>query len=219
MAVPVGNCTNGFAKNKRHCSSCQAQRGRIVLSSAAGITIADAEGGGGTSFCSSENDAPTNGSPRKVRLLLLLAFHSGPLAIAHPQVKGGGYVTLDKLAYDESESITVPIALPRKRQQRLHQLELRPVHARHQSPGGDAVPIVPILMRDADGCNTDEVALCAGHWNFTFGNKWRDRMRGMWPIEVEDHDIGYSTGKGARDRAGRIRRRGKCATATATGPA
>jgi hypothetical protein len=34
--------------------------------SSAGITIADAHGGGGASFCSNENDVPNNASPRKV---------------------------------------------------------------------------------------------------------------------------------------------------------
>jgi hypothetical protein len=74
--------------------------------------IADADRGSVASFCSNENNALTNASPHKVRLLLLLAFHSGPLANAHPQVEGGGYITLDKPAYDESESIAVPITLP-----------------------------------------------------------------------------------------------------------
>jgi hypothetical protein len=64
--------------------------------------------------------------------------------------------------------------------------------------GGALSPIVSVLVRDADGCDTNKVALCAGHRNVTFGNKWRDTMRGMWPIEVEDHGIGYSTGRGVQ---------------------
>ena len=58
------NCTNDSAKNKRRCSSCRAWRDKIAPSSADGITIANAHGGGGASFCSSENDAPNNVSPR-----------------------------------------------------------------------------------------------------------------------------------------------------------
>ncbi len=52
------NYTNGSAKNKRRCFSCRAWRDEIAPLSAAGITIADAHGGGGTSFCSNKNDAP-----------------------------------------------------------------------------------------------------------------------------------------------------------------
>ena len=33
-------------------------------------------------------------------------------------------------------------------------------------------------------------------------------MQGMWPIEVEDHGIRYSTGGGRGDWS--VRRRGKC---------
>jgi len=58
--------TNDSAKNKRRCVSCRAWRDGIAPSSAAGITIDDAHGGGGAAFCSSENDAPNNASPRKV---------------------------------------------------------------------------------------------------------------------------------------------------------
>ena len=58
------DCTNNSAKNKRQCFSCQAWRDRIAPSNAAGITIANAHGGGGASFCSSKKDAPNNASPR-----------------------------------------------------------------------------------------------------------------------------------------------------------
>jgi hypothetical protein len=60
---------NDSAKNKRHCFSCQAWRDRIAPLSAAGIAVADAHGGGGTSFCSNKNNAPNNTSPGKVRSL------------------------------------------------------------------------------------------------------------------------------------------------------
>ena len=56
--------TNDSAKNKRRCSSCRAWRDGIAPSSAAGITIADAHGGGGATFCSSKSDAQNNVSPR-----------------------------------------------------------------------------------------------------------------------------------------------------------
>jgi hypothetical protein len=79
--------------------------------------------------------------------------------------------------------------------------------------GGALSPIISVLVHDADGCDTDEVASCAGGRNITFGNKWWDAMRGMWPIEVEDHVIGYSTGGGGAvigpAELG-IRRRGEC---------
>ncbi len=52
------DCINNSAKNKRRCFSCRAWRDGIAPLSAAGIAIADARGGGGTSFCSNENDAP-----------------------------------------------------------------------------------------------------------------------------------------------------------------
>ena len=143
-------------------------------------------------------------APCKVGLLLLLVFHGGPLTNAHPQVKGDGYVTLDKPPYDEFESIAVAFALPRKRQQQLHQLERRPVHARCRSPGGALSPIISVLVHDADSCDTNEVAACAGRWNVTFGNDWRDAMRGMWPIEVKDHGIGYLAVGGRSDWAVRI---------------
>ncbi len=45
--------------------------------------------------------------------------------------------------------------------------------------GGALSPIISILVRDADGCNTDEVVLCTGHQNVTFGNEWRDAIWGM----------------------------------------
>ena len=51
-------CINNSAKNKRRCFLCRAWRDEIAPSSAAGIAIADAHGGGGTFFCSTENDAP-----------------------------------------------------------------------------------------------------------------------------------------------------------------
>jgi hypothetical protein len=51
------DCINDSAKNKRRCFSCRAWRDGIAPSSAAGIAIANAHGGGGTSFCSNENDA------------------------------------------------------------------------------------------------------------------------------------------------------------------
>jgi hypothetical protein len=57
---------NNSAKNKRRCFSCRAWRDGIAPSSAAGIAIAGAHGGGGTSFCSNENDAPNNASTCKV---------------------------------------------------------------------------------------------------------------------------------------------------------
>ena len=56
--------TNNSAKNKRCCFSCRAWRDGIAPSSAAGITIADAHGGGGATFCSSKSDAQNNVSPR-----------------------------------------------------------------------------------------------------------------------------------------------------------
>ena len=61
-------CINDSAKNKRRCFSCRAWRdGKALLSAASiAIAIADAHGGGGASFCSDENDAPNNASPRKV---------------------------------------------------------------------------------------------------------------------------------------------------------
>ncbi len=65
--------------------------------------------------------------PTLLLLLLLLLFHGGPLANAHPQVKGGGYMTLNKPTYNKSESIAVDFALPQKRQRQLCQLEHRPV--------------------------------------------------------------------------------------------
>jgi len=46
---------------------CRAWRDGKAPSSAAGIAIADAHGGGGALFCPDENDAPNNESPRKVR--------------------------------------------------------------------------------------------------------------------------------------------------------
>jgi hypothetical protein len=52
------NCISNSAKNKRHCFSCRAWRDGIAPLSAAGIVIAGAHGGGGTSFCSKENNAP-----------------------------------------------------------------------------------------------------------------------------------------------------------------
>jgi hypothetical protein len=52
------DCINNSAKNKRCCFSCRAWRDGFAPSSAAGIVIADAHGGGSTSFCSNENDAP-----------------------------------------------------------------------------------------------------------------------------------------------------------------
>jgi hypothetical protein len=52
------DCIDNSAKNKRRCFLCRAWRDGIAPSSATGITIADAHGGGGTSFCSNENDAP-----------------------------------------------------------------------------------------------------------------------------------------------------------------
>jgi hypothetical protein len=52
------DCINNSAKNKRCYFSCRAWRDGIALSSATGIAIADAHRGGGTSFCSNENDAP-----------------------------------------------------------------------------------------------------------------------------------------------------------------
>ena len=75
-----------------------------------------------------------------------MSAHGGPLANVHPQVKRGGYVTLKKPAYNKSESIAVPIALPRKRQQRLHQLERRPVHARRRSPWGGRCPPLSLSL-------------------------------------------------------------------------
>jgi hypothetical protein len=60
------NCINNSAKNKRHCFSCRAWRDGIAPSSAIGIAITNAHRGGGTSFCSNENDAPNNASPCKV---------------------------------------------------------------------------------------------------------------------------------------------------------
>ena len=59
-------CTNNNAKNKRRCFSCRAWRDGKAPSSAAGIVIANAHGGGGTSFCPDENDAPNIESPCKV---------------------------------------------------------------------------------------------------------------------------------------------------------
>ena len=50
------DCINDSAKNKRCCFSCQAWRDGIAPLSAAGIAIAGAHGGGGTSFCSNENN-------------------------------------------------------------------------------------------------------------------------------------------------------------------
>jgi hypothetical protein len=52
------NCINNSTKNERRCFLCRAWREGIALLSAAGIAIANAHGGGGTSFCSNENDAP-----------------------------------------------------------------------------------------------------------------------------------------------------------------
>jgi hypothetical protein len=105
-------------------------------------------------------------------------------------------VTLDKPAYDKFEFIADAFALPQKRHQRLHQLECWPVHVQCQSPGGTQSPIVTVLVGDADGCDTNKVAMCAGHQNVAFGNNQRDAMRGIWPIKVEDHGIGYLTGWG-----------------------
>ena len=103
-------------------------------------------------------------------LLLLLAFHGGPLANAHPQVKEGSYVTLDKPTYNEFESIAIAFTTPPLKQQRqLRQLEHQPVR---------------VLVRDADSCDPDEVAVCTGHWNVTFGNNQQVRRRGMWPIKA-----------------------------------
>ena len=51
------NCISDSAKNNRHCFSCRAWRDGIAPSSASGIAIADAHGGGGTSFCSNKKDA------------------------------------------------------------------------------------------------------------------------------------------------------------------
>jgi hypothetical protein len=57
---------NNSAKNKRCCFSCWDWRDGIAPLSTAGISIADALGDGGTSFCSSKNDAPNNATPHKV---------------------------------------------------------------------------------------------------------------------------------------------------------
>ena len=59
-------CINDSAKNKRRCFSCRAWRDGKAPLSAASIAIADVHRGGGASFCSDENDAPNNASPRKV---------------------------------------------------------------------------------------------------------------------------------------------------------
>ena len=52
-------------------------------------------------------------------------------------------------------------------------------------------PIVSVLVQDADGCDPNEVTTCADRCNVTFGYNRRARMRGIWPIKVKDHGIGY----------------------------
>ncbi len=52
------NCINLSAKNKRRCFLCRAWRDGIAPSSAAGIAIANAHGGGSTFFCANKNNAP-----------------------------------------------------------------------------------------------------------------------------------------------------------------
>ena len=57
--------------------------------------------------------------------------------------------------------------------------------------GGALSHILFVLVRDANSCNPDEVAACAGRQIVTFGNDRQDAMRGIWPIKVKDHSIGY----------------------------
>ena len=173
------------------------------------------------------NDLSAARSSTLLPTLLLLLLPLMLLAKAHPQVEVGGggnngYVTLDKSEYDESESIVVAFALPHP-----------PISVdddedyanwsvglfmRDADPQGGALsPIVSVLVRDADGCDPDEVKLCAGRRNVTFGNERRYAMVGTWPIEVKDHGVGYDAW--VLDGMGRaaigpaefgIRRRGEC---------
>jgi hypothetical protein len=145
------------------------------------------------------NDLSAARSSTLLPTLLLLLLPLMLLAKAHPQVEVGGggnngYVTLDKSEYDESESIVVAFVLPHPPISVDDDDDYANVglFMRDADPQGGALsPIVSVLVRDADGCDPDEVKLCAGRRNVTFGNERRYAMVGTWPIEVKDHGVGY----------------------------